>query len=74
MGARLHQNVQDLTFTIDRAPQIHAFVVDRNEELIQTPAHICTRMCFSQRPGVGETKLDRPTTDDFMRHIDATLG
>jgi hypothetical protein len=38
----LHQNVEDLAFTIDRAPQIHTFAVDRNEDLIQMPAHIGT--------------------------------
>jgi hypothetical protein len=38
--ARLHQNVQDLAFTINGAPQVHVFAVDRNEDLIQMPPDI----------------------------------
>jgi hypothetical protein len=56
--ARLYQNVEDLAFTIDRAPQIHTFAVDRNEDLIQMPTDIGTWTCLPQRLGVGEAKLD----------------
>jgi hypothetical protein len=44
--ARLHQNVEDLSFTIERAPQLHVFAVHRKEDFIEMPAHIGTWMCF----------------------------
>jgi hypothetical protein len=66
VSSRLHQNVEDLAFTIDRAPQIHTFAVHRNEDLIQMPARICPRMCLPERLGVGEAKLDRPATGHFI--------
>jgi hypothetical protein len=42
--ARLHQNVQDLAFAINGAPKINALAVNPDEDFIQMPAHIRTRV------------------------------
>ena len=43
--ARLHQDVQDLTFAIDGTPKINALAVNLDEDFIEMPAHIRARVC-----------------------------
>ena len=45
--ARLHQNVEDLAFTIDRPPQMNALAVDLDEDFIEMPARIGVGMRLS---------------------------
>jgi hypothetical protein len=40
----LHQRVEDLAFTIDRAPKINALAVNPDEDFIEMPADIATRV------------------------------
>jgi hypothetical protein len=44
VSSRLHQNVEGLAFTIDRALKINALAVNPDEDFIEMPAHICTRV------------------------------
>ena len=42
--ARLHQDVQDLTFAIDGTPKINALAVNPDEVFIELLAHIRTQV------------------------------
>jgi hypothetical protein len=74
MAARLHQNVQDLAFAINGAPKINALAVNPDEDFIQMPAHIRTRVRTSQFSGIGQAKLNRPATNRFLGNVDPALG
>ena len=53
----MHQNVEDLAFTIDRAPKIITLAVDPDEDFIRVPARIRTPVCASQFFDIGQAKL-----------------
>ena len=40
VAARLNQDIQHFTFAIHRTPQIHRLAIDRDEHLIEMPAHV----------------------------------
>ena len=42
--SRLHQDIQHFAFAINGPPQIHRLAIDRDEHLIEMPAHVGRRM------------------------------
>ena len=48
--------------------------VDRDEDFIEMPMRISTRVRASEFSGIGQAKLKRPAADRFIRDIDAALG
>jgi len=70
----LHQHVQDLSLAINGAPQVYVLAVDRDEDFIEMPTRISTRVRASELSGIGQAKLKRPAADRFIRDIDAALG
>jgi hypothetical protein len=68
----LHQDIEHVSLLIHRAPQIVAFTIDRQEDLVQVP--------LITWPGTPATELIRillpelatPLPDGFVRHNDPT--
>jgi hypothetical protein len=44
VSSRLYQHVQDLAFAINGAPKINALAINPDEDFIEMPAHIRTRV------------------------------
>ena len=74
VSSGLDQEIQDLPFTINGAPQIHIPAIDRDEYLIEMSACVCGWTRSSELSGVGKAKFYRPAADGFVGDIDATLG
>jgi hypothetical protein len=70
----LDQDIQNLTFTIHGAPQIHVPAIDRDEHLIKMPACVCGWTRSPELSGIGDAKLYGPAANSFIGDIDATLG
>jgi hypothetical protein len=74
VSSGLDQDIQNLTFTIHGAPQIHVPAIDRDEHLIKMPAWVCGWMRSPELSGIGDDKLYAPAANSFIGDIDATLG
>ncbi len=68
------ENLQDLTFGIHGAPEIHLLSIDPDEHLIQMPPTCRWRSPPAQVRRDQRAKLDRPTADRLAADFDSALG
>ena len=74
VASGLNKDVENLTFIIDSAPQIHLSVGDRDEDFVTMPS--CSRR---RAPGPAPTRIDRtemghPSADRLIRDDDPALS
>ena len=67
----LDQDVQDLAFVINRAPQVHSLSADAAYHLVQMPARRRSPPPLLQSPGDQRAELDRPAPDRLVANVDA---
>jgi hypothetical protein len=68
----LNQDVEDLAALIDRTPQIDQGSVHFAEDLVQVPSVAPLRLSSAKPTGILTAKFERPKSDRFMGHFDAT--
>ena len=71
---RLDENVDHITVLIDRAPQILALSVDRDEEFVQMPRVAESALTTLQAARVLDSEFHRPLSDRFIGHVDTALN
>ena len=71
---RLHEEVDQVTVLVHRAPEILALTVDRDEDFVQEPCISESTLSALQSPRVIGTELPAPLPNGFVRHDNAPFG
>ena len=69
----LDHEVQNLSFIVDCAPQIHPLAADPADHLVQVPARRGRWPAALQSPCNERSKLDRPAPDRLVADLNPTL-
>ncbi len=70
---RLDENIDHVTILINGAPEILAFALDRDEDLVQVPRITEATLPTLQATGVLRTKLEAPKPDRLVRNCYAAV-
>ncbi len=70
----LDQEVQNLAFSVDGAPEIHPPSADLYKHLIKMPPVVRPWPEASEPPCIAVSELENPTTHGLVRHVEAALG
>ncbi len=70
----LHQDIDQVTILIHRAPQILALTMDPHEHFVQEPRISESTLTSFQPPSVVGTELSAPLSNGLVRHDDASFG
>src|SRR4029453_4146193 len=73
VASALHQNIQDIIVLIHRPPQVMAFPMDRQKNLIQVPLVPWLGTSTLQPIRVVLPKLQTPLADGFMGDVDTAF-
>lgn len=66
MTPRLNQEVKNLAFIIDRAPQPVALFADNKNNLVEMPEIVWRRPAAPEIGGNNGTEFQEPATDRFI--------
>jgi hypothetical protein len=72
--ARLGQDLQNLTFIVNCAPQIHPLATNSNKDLIKMPGSRRLNSAGSDVGGNRRTEFQNPPADRFIADINASFG
>ena len=72
--AGLHEDIDQVTILIHRAPQILALTIDPHEDFVQEPRISEATLSPPQPPRVVGAELSAPLSNGFVRHDDASVG
>ena len=72
--ARLRQDLENLAFIVNRAPQICPLATNSDKNLIKTPGSRRLNSAGSDVGGDCRTELQDPTADRFIADIDPAFG
>lgn len=70
----LNQNIQDLAFTINGAPQEHFLTPDRYEHFVQMPVATGPWPAAPNLSGIGGSELQNTAPNALVRNSKATFG
>ncbi len=70
----LNEQVQNLAFVIDRAPEPHALARDANDHFVQMPPTSGSLSLAAKIGAVQRAELDDPEPDGFTADFDPTFG
>src|SRR5260370_32509013 len=69
----LKQNVQDLAFVVDRAPEIHPLASDPDDHLVEVPAIARPRTKLAKGSRNHRSEFQYPTADALVGEVEPTL-
>ncbi len=72
--AGLHEDIDQVTILIHRAPKILALTMDPHEDFVQEPRISESTLTSLQPPSVVGAELSAPLSNGFVRHDDASFG
>ena len=72
--AGLHEDLDQVTILIHRAPKILALTIDRHEDFVQEPRISESTLASLQLPSVVGAELPAPLANGFVGHDDSSFG
>jgi hypothetical protein len=71
--ARLRQDLENLTFIVDCAPEICPLATNSNKYLVKKPGSRRSNPARSNVGGNRRAEFENPSADSFVAHIDPTF-
>jgi len=70
----LHEDIEDLSVLVYRAPEVTALSVHRDKHLVEVPQRVRPRPMTSKATSDLRAEPGNPAADRLVGHLDSTLG